>query len=305
MILAAAFALLAAVSVLVVTWLARARWPYRAPRAAIFLWQAAGFAGGLALIGAALAMGLAPYDRGVALGLAALTRDLFAGEPASHLAHGHVIALIAGLLVAGGLIASLLASAVQVFLARRRHRHLLSFVAHDDPSVPGVLVLDHPSPAAYCLPGVRARVVVSAGTLRLLGKGELAAVLAHERAHARERHELVLLPFTSLRRVLPRLAPVSRIVSTVHLLVEMRADDRARDGRSARELAMALLRFGAARRPAAPGGTLAVGEHEVVARVDRLLEPPAQLPRQARLTVVAGAALLLVLPAVLLALPLA
>ena len=89
--------------------------------------------------------------------------------------------------------------------------------------------------------------MVSVGTLELLGRGELAAVLAHERAHLRERHDLVLLPFTALRRAFPRSAICAGAHRSVALLVEMLADDRALRGRPARELVSALVRFGTAR----------------------------------------------------------
>src|SRR5204862_7881841 len=91
-----------------------------------------------------------------------------------------------------------------VLRARRRQRELLSLLGHGDPKVPGALVVDHPAAAAYCVPGLRSRIVVSAGALNLLDQAELAAVLAHERAHLRARHDLVLLPFGALVRAFPR-----------------------------------------------------------------------------------------------------
>ena len=93
--------------------------------------------------------------------------------------------------------------------ARQRQRVLLSLLAHGDPKVPGALVVDHPAAAAYCLPGLRSAIVISAGALDLLDADELAAVLAHERAHLRERHDLVLLPFLALLRAF-RWAGVAR-----------------------------------------------------------------------------------------------
>ena len=70
---------------------------------------------------------------------------------------------------------------------------------------PDVRVLDHEVPLAYCLPGRRtSRVVVSAGTLGLLAGDEVDAVLAHERAHLRARHDLVLEAFDVLHRAFPR-----------------------------------------------------------------------------------------------------
>ena len=121
---------------------------------------------------------------------------------------------------------------------------LLALIARDDPGVPGVRVLDHPGAAAYCVPGLRSQVVVSEGALKLLSQDELTAVLAHEAAHVRERHDLVLLPFAALRRALPWSKVVREAQAQVELLVEMAADDRARRYCSPRRLATALLRFG-------------------------------------------------------------
>lgn len=298
MILTAAFALLAVASCVLARWLTRATWPYRAPHAAIVLWQAGGLACGLAVVGTALSAGLAPYDRGVRLGLVAFVR-----HGSAPLDPFHYTALAAGVVVGGVLLAALAASFTEVFSARRRHRSLLALVARDDPGVPGALVLDHPGAAAYCLPGLRARIVVSAGTIGMLRPAELAAVVAHERAHAREHHDLVLLPFTSLRRALPGVRPVAGVIAAVHLLVEMRADDRARRLHASRPLAHALVRVGTS-APSAPCGALGAADHEVVARVRRLVEPQPELPVLARACVYAAAVALAALPAVLLVLPL-
>ncbi len=113
-------------------------------------------------------------------------------------------------------------------------------------------MVDHPAAAAYCVPGLRSQIVISAGTLDLLDQAELAAVLAHERAHLRARHDLVLLPFCALGRAFPRSRLVRRAHATVALLVEMLADDQALRQRPARELATALLRVGASGAGQAP-----------------------------------------------------
>ena len=107
-------------------------------------------------------------------------------------------------------------------------------------------------------------------------------MLAHERAHLRARHDLVLIPFTSLRRTFPRSAVIAQAYRTVALLVEMMADDRALRVRGlfARELATALLRFGTAGAQC-PAGALSAAEGELTARVNRLLAPPPPLsPRR-------------------------
>jgi hypothetical protein len=157
-------------------------------------------------------------------------------------------------------------------------------------------VIDYPTAAAYCLPGLRSQIVVSAGTLELLGRGELAAVLAHERAHLRERHDLVLLPFTALRRAFPKSVTCTDAFGAVALLVEMLADDRALRARPARELVSALVRFGTAAPCPAPAGALAVGQGDVAARVTRLLQPVRPLPTAAIVAICLAAALLVTVP---------
>jgi Peptidase family M48 len=291
-------------------WLAAARWPRRSPAAAILLWQALGLGWGLAAVGALAGMGAAPGGFGVAGGAlavaAAAVRDLASGNaPPGIIAALRLLCLAAG----GGLLSLLcwvlVAASAAVLRARRRQRALLSLLAHGDPKVPGALVVDSPAAAAYCVPGLRSRIVISAGTLALLDQAELAAVLAHERAHLRERHDLVLLPFTALRRAFPRSASARRAHGAVALLVEMLADDHALRHRPARELVSALIRVGAAGPGDTPAGTLAVGtqDSEVATRVARLLEPAPGLSAAALTLVCAVAALLVAVPAALLVLP--
>jgi Zn-dependent protease with chaperone function len=209
--------------------------------------------------------------------------------------------LAAGLALLALLCWVLIAASATALQARRRQRVLLALLAHGDPKVPGALVVDYPTAAAYCLPGLRSRIVVlSVGTLELLGRGELAAVLAHERAHLRERHDLVLLPFTALRRAFPHSVMCTDAHRAVALLVEMLADDRALRGRSTRELVSALVRFGTAGTCPAPAGALAAGEGDMAARVARLLPPVRPLPAAATATVCLTAGLLVAATVVLL-----
>lgn len=291
--------------------LLRARWPRRAPATAILLWQALGLSGGLAAVGALLALGVGGTRiarSGIAGGLASLIRQPETGQS---LIHGEPVLLTllrAGCLAAGiSLFAGLawvltiaFAAAVQ---ARNRQRELLALLGHGDPKAPGALVVDHPAAAAYCLPGIRSKIVVSAGTLDLLAPAELAAVLAHERAHLRARHDLVLIPFTSLNRAFPRFRVIRQAYRTVALLVEMMADDRALRVRGlvARELATALLRFGTAPVSAdAPAGAMAAAEGDLTARVNRLLAPPRPLSRAAQASVILGAVATVAVPVALL-----
>ncbi len=296
--------------------LATARWPRRSPAAAIMLWQAMGLAWGVAAIGTLAALGADPGGPGVAGGaldvLDSAVRNV-AGEvrPPGLLAALRLICLGASAALFALLCWVLVASAMAVLRDRRRHRALLSLLAHGDPKVPGALVVDYPAAAAYCVPGLRSRIVISAGALDLLDQAELAAVLAHERAHLRERHDLVLLPFTALARAFPWSVLVQRSYASVALLVEMLADDHAARQRPARELVTALIRVGSAGTAGTPAGALAMADADapladsgVTARVERLLRPAPGISLPARILVCGAAAALVVVPAALLVMPL-
>jgi Zn-dependent protease with chaperone function len=291
--------------------LAGARWSRRSPRAAIICWQAVGLSLGLSAIGLPLALALEPYGTGTGIALLRFAADVRTGRLPAAVGPGRLVLLLFGLAIAAVLLSTTAACLVRTARVQRQHRDLLTLVARDDPAAPGALVLDHPAAAAYCLPGVRPRVVVSAGALRLLDGGQLAAVLSHERAHARERHDLVLLPFTALCRALPGVPWVRAAQATVALLVEMRADDRARRQHADTVLVSALLRFATAPARVTPPGALAVtgpgdaadpgtatasagaaepgtAAGELAARVERLLRPqarPARLRPAVALTV--------------------
>ena len=293
--------------------LVEASWPRRSPAAAILLWQALGLASGLAAVGTLIGLAMPASTMGVVrsvlrAGALLRTGDVF-GLTGTFGAQGgmptvivavRLTCLAAGLVLLASLCWVLVAALAAALHARRRQRALLTLLAHGDPKVPGALVVDYPSAAAYCLPGLRSQIVVSVGTLELLGRGELAAVLAHERAHLRERHDLVLLPFTALRRAFPRSATCTGAHRSVALLVEMLADDRALRGRPTRELVSALVRFGTAGTCPAPAGALAAAEGEVAARVSRLLQPVRPLPTAAVLAICLAAALLVAAPITLL-----
>ena len=317
---AALLAVVAIGSALGASALPRASWPRRCPAAAILLWQALGLASGLAAVGTLIGLALPASQGGLVLSMlraAGLLRDgeLFGLARMFGLGQADGVPLVlvavrlaclaAGLVLLASLCWVLLAASIAALQARRRQRALLTLLAHGDPKVPGALVVDYPSAAAYCLPGLRSRsrIVVSVGALELLDRGELAAVLAHERAHLRERHDLVLLPFTALRRAFPKSATCIGAQRAVALLIEMLADDRALRGGPARELVSALVRFGTAGTCPAPAGALAVAEGsegEVAARVTRLLRPAKPLPAVAVMAVCLAAALLVAAPVTLL-----
>ncbi|WP_405103353.1 M56 family metallopeptidase [Micromonospora sp. NBC_01412] len=275
--------------------LATSTWTWRSPRVAIVCWQAVGLALGLSAMGLPMALGLTADDRPTGGALIALGSDLAHGTLPAGMGAIHLGLVGVGFGIGAVLLGTTVRSLHAAVRAQRRHRDLLTLVARRDPEVPGALVLDHPGAAAYCLPGVRPRVVVSAGTLSMLDRAELEAVLTHERAHAQERHDLVLLPFTALCRALPWFRWVRDAHERVALLVEMRADDKARELHAEAPLAGALRRFAAAGHRVTPAGALGMGEGDLNVRVQRLMIADRP-PRLIGATALAVAATLVTLP---------
>jgi Zn-dependent protease with chaperone function len=282
--------------------LARARWPARDPVVALLCWQAVGLAGGLSIGGALLVHGLAPWGHSLPEALWAVVRGRSAGE---EVRGDHWVALTLGVVLLVELLGVLAVSWVRTTRTRRRHRELLELIVRP-AAQPDARVLEHPAPVAFCIPGARPLLVLSSGMVAELDDGQLAAVVAHERAHLRERHHLFLLPFVAWEAALPLLPAARRAHEAVRSLVEMRADDVALaslDGPSPRRtLAQAIVAV-AGGGGAVPGGALAVGGRAVGPRVRRLLEPPDPLPSSARITALTCAALLLLLPTALLLAP--
>ncbi|HEX3811866.1 MAG TPA: M56 family metallopeptidase [Mycobacteriales bacterium] len=269
--------------------LARARWPARDPRTALVAWQAVGLAGGLAAIGSLLSVGIAPGGRHLVHGLIALPGRGFGSTPL-----WRVVVFGAGVVLAGWLLAVSARSFASVLRERRRHRQIVDLVGRPEPRS-GTVVLEHAVAVAYCVPGVRPRVVLSEAALELLADDELTAVLAHERAHARGRHDLVVQPFIAWQSTFPFLRPAFAATRAVALLVEMLADDAASRRTEPATVAAALARLGAGRLPVGALGAAAEAS-ALATRVRRLLEPPAALPPAAVLLVHLAALALVAVP---------
>ncbi|WP_380176303.1 M56 family metallopeptidase [Kineococcus sp. DHX-1] len=251
--------------------LARARWTWQVPRAALVLWQAIALGAVLATLGA---------------GLASLSL-LFTEEPGFPFLerHGVVQTTLIGLGSALVTIVTVrfwvVATLVGIRTRRRRNRHRdLVDLLHRNESVSevdaallsgtGVRVLSGPGRVAYCVPGVRSRVVVSDAMLASLTPEEVRAVLAHERAHLRARHDLVLEGFTALHAAFPRFVSSQAALDSVRLLVEMLADDAARRRAGSQPLARALVALAGTDEP---GREMPVGS-AALARVRRLAARP-------------------------------
>ncbi len=179
-----------------------------------------------------------------------------------------------GLAVAGLLVLRLgfclLAAWRATRLRGHAHAAMLRLCGRVDRAT-GATVIDHASPACYCLPGRRGRIVVTTRAIELLTPAQLGAVLAHERAHQRGRHHLLITLCWTLRRSFPGVRLIDYTDREVRRLVELLADDAAarHHGRHTVAAALAVLGDGHV-----PGGALGVVEATgAVARIARLAGP--------------------------------
>lgn len=273
--------------------LARARWPERDPVGALLMWQAIGLAGGLALVACGVVYGVAPLGPTFPDGLAVLVGALAAATLPARLDVVHGVALLLAVALAVRLLSVLAVVAVRTLRARARHRDLLDLLGTPWPHAPGARVLDHPVPVAYCLPGLRSRLVLSAGVLDALDAPQVWAVLTHERTHLRERHDLVVLPFVAWGATAPFVRGMVCAQLAVAALIEMRADDVAAQRASAAELSDALVAMGGA----APAAALSSFTTALDRRLARITDPPTPLPLPLRVLVRVMALALVAVPA--------
>ncbi|MDV6273655.1 M56 family metallopeptidase [Rhodococcus erythropolis] len=282
--------------------LSRSTWPYRAPRAALVLWQAVAIAAVLSAFSSGLAIAsqlLVPGADGRPT--TAPTAEIDAlGLPLWIL---YVVVLALTLLIGAKLIFSVIQVAVRTRRRRARHRVLVDLL--DDCAMPASVertpdlrVLDVDEPIAYCLPGLRQRVVLSQGTLQNLDHAEVKAILTHERSHLRARHDLVLEAFTAVNHAFPRFVRSKSALGSVQLLVELLADDSAVRATGPTPLARALV---ACAGSTAPRGAMAAGGPSTLIRVQRLSADDAD-PRIAIFAYL-GAVAILVVPTVAVAVP--
>ena len=247
----------------------RATWTSRSPRAGIALWQAIGLAGSLAAIGCGLAIAVAPLHAGVIAGTTSLLKSAVAGHPLAGLGLSEALGLTVAVDVAIVLVGGLGATVVRTYRARARHRQVLDLLSGTSEQAPDVALLHHPKAAAYYLPGRRGRIVVSSGTMALLGTEELSAVLHHERGHAPARHDLAMLPFASMTDLLRWMPYVRRAPLAVGRLIEMAADDFAVRRTGPAVLASALVRLASSGH--APACAIPFAANSVPTRVHRLI----------------------------------
>ena len=276
--------------------LGRAGWPTRSPALGIATWLMlqVSVVSSLFLAGAALAVPQLPWPTSAANML-----DACGLTPGKH--YGALLLAVVGAVAASALLFRLGVSLARLSRNSRRTRReqlsLLRLVSYPFAD-PDVAVLAHPVPAAYCIPGRGRQVVVTQGAISALSPSQLDQILAHERAHLRARHHLVLTLAAGLDDALGGRLGSGRAHRQVEVLAEMHADDAAGPHRR-RELADAVLALASApgsADAAPPAGMLAATGAAALDRVRRLAGPADPLPRSHQAGIAGLIALLPLLP---------
>lgn len=212
------------------------RFAVRRPRLALAAWLGVFLTGAGAIVGSVL--------WSVMLALAARTDPLDAGWVAGVLAWGA--------LAVTGAVAALVLTRAEPLLSGRgaasRDLDLLAAACADRVERIGavqVLFVRAARPIAFSSTCDGRRIVVTSALAEALGRGELRAVLEHERAHLTGRHDVLLRVARVNRACLPALFGARAFDQAVHLLVELAADDAAARVCGATALSSALRRTAA------------------------------------------------------------
>lgn len=164
------------------------------------------------------------------------------------------------------------------------------------PAMSDLLICPETRPAVFSVAAGWPRIIATSGAVDQLSDQQMAAAIAHEQAHLRGRHHLLLKALDVARAALP--CPLTTLAGpAVRELIEMRADDAAAAERGSAVVVEALLRL----TGATPSGALAASGTAVLSRVHRLVEPAAPQTWPSRLSVAATATVVLVPMAAVLA----
>lgn len=169
--------------------------------------------------------------------------------------------------------------------------------------VPGartpLLVIDSRKPVLAMSGLLRSHLLISRNVLSALSSSELDAALRHEESHLASRDNLKRLLFLLAPDVLPFRSVLHALEQKWYRMIEWAADDQAAEGDSVRAASLAaalvrIARLGSAPALPALSTSLLACEHDLSARVDRLLHcSPAQARRSAfRSWLLGGSALL-------------
>lgn len=162
--------------------------------------------------------------------------------------------------------------AVRTALLIRHHRALRREDARP------IHIAHSPKPYAVTLPGRAGQIVISTALVDLLDDDERRIVVAHERAHARYRHDRYLLTAELAAAILP---PLRGLARRVNYSIERWADEAAAAVCGDRKLvAITLGKVALQSNPPTVAGFSGLG---VAARMAALLEPPVPTPRRAQM----------------------
>src|SRR5690606_11738576 len=284
--------------------LARADWTDREPVVALWVWQCVVAA---VLVCCALSMTFSAAAAWQAVG-----GHVFATAPGAVVeayalgTAGPTAAATAVVLACGGLwSAAMLVREVLRARARRRARRAelvvrAPLLPGEEPGEDRLVVLEGDRPDAWWLPGTPPQLVVTTAARRRLKGRQLDAVLAHERGHARARHDWLLNCSGALAAGFPQVRVFAAFRDEMHRLVELAADDVASRRFGRLTTALALVELNEDRGVFGPRPT---PQAQVRARGHRLLTRPDRLTAGRRLRLTAAASLVPVVPVLLAFMP--
>jgi len=181
---------------------------------------------------------------------------------------------------------------------RQRYLSSLRIAATRRPGEPRTWWLADPHPVAFSLAGHPGVVVASDGLRDRLPDREVSAVLAHEYAHLRGRHHLLIAWFDALGHALPLVPLFREAPQVVRGLAEQSADACAARTYGPDVVCSALVAM-AGTGFSAPGDGLAMAQGAVEVRLDRLTRGHSGGgPVRRSVHVVAAAALVAMAPLV-------
>ena len=175
----------------------------------------------------------------------------------------------------------------------RAHAHAAAVRMVGHHNADAYLVVQANAPLAYCVSGRPPAIVVTSGALAALDDQQLAAVLAHERAHLKGHHFVAVTALRGLAAAFPRLTLMRQGAAEVSRLLEMCADDASARRHGSDVLLSGLITM----CRATPAGALAAADVAVLARVERLAMPPGDVAQaRARAALIGLIAVLVAAP---------
>lgn len=192
---------------------------------------------------------------------------------------GHAMVAVAGsaALLSSTMVAHRIIKALRRFWAISRDHAREARILGSSSRCRDVVVLASDRPAAYCVAGRPHAIVLTTAAVDVLGEAELAAVVAHERAHLSGHHLQLMMLLRALATAMPRLPLFGHAAASVGRLVEMCADDAAarRHGRPALVSGLVAL---AGQKPLTDNA-LGAADTAAFARAMRLTSPARRAAR--------------------------